>query len=402
MARQLPLFAARRSGPDVRHLRRGATYSRDGVAIHFEHAERLYENWPPPICIVVDGPYGVSGFPGDSPTHERLPEWYRPHIRWWTERATPQTTLWFWNTEIGWANVHPVFAEHGWEYRCCHIWNKGPGHVAGNANSLTLRKFPVVTEACVQYVKAARFVVNGALVSMQDWLRHEWTRSGLPLHLANTACGVQNAATRKYLTRDHLWYYPPIEAFESMVRYVNAHGDAAGRPYFSGDGRRPLTGTEWAALRAKFNCEVGVSNVWNQPPVRSPERVKGERSKAFHLNQKPLSLIDLTVRASTEEGDTVWEPFGGLCPAAVSAHKLRRRCVSAEINHDFFAAAIERLASYDSYFPGRPRAPRAAFPARAQPPRKSANQRHPKGRERKGPADSPRGTRPKNHTGYFT
>jgi site-specific DNA-methyltransferase (adenine-specific) len=330
------------------------------VTIYCGDAAQLYPTWTEPVCIIVDGPYGVSGFPGDPPNHERLAAWYEPHIRWWTQRATPQTTLWFWNTEIGWATVHPVLVDHGWEYRCCHIWNKGRGHVAGNANSHTLRKFPVVTEVCVQYVKPARFVVDGKPLSMQDWLRHEWGRSKLPLHLANAACGVRNAATRKYLTGDHLWYYPPAKAFESMFRFANRHGDPSGRPYFSIDGKRPLAAAEWAKLRAKFHCEVGVNNVWDAPPVRGPERVKSGRFKALHLNQKPLHLIDLTIRACTDEGDTVWEPFGGLCPAAVSAHRLGRRCVSAETNHEFFLAAADRLASYDTAPVTPPARPRRA------------------------------------------
>ena len=119
------------------------------------------------------------------------------------------TTLWFWNTEIGWANVHPTLVEHGWEYRNCHIWDKGIAHIAGNSNSKTLRKFPVATEVCVQYTKKAFFKADGIQMDMQQWLRYEWERTGLPLYKTNEACGVRNAATRKYFTKDHLWYYPP-------------------------------------------------------------------------------------------------------------------------------------------------------------------------------------------------
>jgi hypothetical protein len=351
-----------RSGdPDVRGPgveARHDTSHRDGVTIHHADVEACYEIWPSPICIIADGPYGVSGFPGDPPTAEALPEWYRPHIQRWAHHSTPETTLWLWNTEIGWALLHGGLVEAGWEYRSCHIWNKGLGHVAGNANSLTLRKFPVVTEVCVQYVKAARFTINGAgkgtagaegtTASMQEWLRHEWDRAGLPLQLANAACGVENAATRKYLTRDHLWYYPPPEAFEQLARYANEHGAPEGRPYFSRDGQRPLTAPEWARLRAKFSCEVGINNVWAEPPVRGPARVKGDGLKALHRNQKPLRLIERTIRASTDAGDVVWEPFGGLCPGAIASHALGRRCVSAESDAGFFRAAAERLATYDA------------------------------------------------------
>ena len=201
----------------------GASFVRDGATIHFDRAEYLYSSWPSPVCIIVDGPYGIGGFPGDPPTVETLASWYAPHVTAWSKYSTPLTTLWFWGTELGWATVHPTLAAAGWEYRCCHVWDKGIGHIAGNANSLTLRKFPVVTEVCVQYVKRAEFVVNGEKMLMREWLRHEWLRSGLTLNKTNEACGVKNAATRKYFTQDHLWYFPPVDAFERLAEYANCH-----------------------------------------------------------------------------------------------------------------------------------------------------------------------------------
>lgn len=342
-------FAARRV--HRREPAAGDVYTRVDVSIHFDHAEKLYDRWPTPTCIVSDGPYGVGGFPGDSHAAESLAERYRPHVEAWAAHATPQTTLWFWNTEVGWANVHPVLVANGWEYRACSIWDKGLGHVAGNANTRTLRKFPVVTEVCVHYVRAAQFQVNGRSLTMQDWLRHEWKRTGLPLRLANAACGVLNAATRKYLTANHLWYYPPVDAFVKLVRYANARGDQAGRPYFSTDGKRPLSGDEWAKLRAKFRCDVGVTNVWRKPQVGGVERIQGVRKdmrykfSSLHGSQKPLEFMDLTIRASTDEGDVVWEPFGGLCPGAIVSYRSGRRYHGAEIIPEFYAAAVERLAA---------------------------------------------------------
>lgn len=327
--------------------RPGDQYRRGNVELYFDRAELLYDKWPRPTCIIVDGPYGIGGFPGDPPTPETLADWYRPHIAAWSRRSTPQTTLWFWGTELGWATVHPELLRSGWEYRCCHVWDKGLSHVAGNANSLTLRKFPVVTEVCVQYIKPATFTVDSREISMRDWLRHEWQRSGLPMCLANEATGTKNAATRKYLASDHLWYYPPVDAFKGMVAFVNRRGAKAGRPYFSVNGKQPISGKEWGKLRAKFDCEVGINNVWQEPPVRGTERLK-QKYKCVHNNQKPLRLIEIAIKASTDAGDMVWEPFGGLCSAAIAAHSLKRRCVSAEIIPEYFLAARERLATYDA------------------------------------------------------
>ncbi|XXR46470.1 DNA methyltransferase [Sorangium sp. So ce381] len=302
-----------------------------------------YASWPRPTVIVSDGAYGVSGFPGDPPTHDGLAAWYAPHVAVWSERALPSATLWFWATEIGWATVHPLLEQHGWEYRTCHVWDKGIAHIAGNANTRTLRKFPVVSEVCVQYVRKVLLESGGVRLPLKAWLRHEWERSGLPLCQTNEACGVKNAATRKYFTRCHLWYYPPASAFEQIAAFANAHGRPEGRPYFSVDGKRPLTGEEWATLRAKFHCEVGVTNVWQEPAVRGPERFK-EDTRSIHGNQKPLKLLDRIIRASSDPGDVVWEPFGGLCSVAVAAFAAGRRCYSAEIAPTYHAVASRRLA----------------------------------------------------------
>jgi site-specific DNA-methyltransferase (adenine-specific) len=268
--------------------------------INIEQGDALewYDHWPRPTVIISDGPYGVKGYPGDPPTPDELASWYEAHIATWSRHATPQTTLWFWNTEIGWATVHPVLARYGWEYRACHIWDKGLGHVAGNSNTQSLRKLPIVTEVCVQYVKKAYFEVEGRQLTMQEWLRHEWLRTGLPLSKTNEACGVKNAATRKYFTRDHLWYFPPPEAFQQLADYANQHGDPAGRPYFSVDGVKPLSGVEWEGYRAKFDCPLGVTNVWQEPTLNGHERIKiGNR--ALHLNQKPLKLMELIIAISS-------------------------------------------------------------------------------------------------------
>ena len=67
--------------------------------------------------------------------------------------------------------------------------------------------------------------------------------------------------------------------------------------------------------------------------------------RCLHGSQKPLSFIELAVRASTDEGDVVWEPFGGLCPGAVVCHHFGRIYFGAEIVPEFFSAALERFAN---------------------------------------------------------
>ena len=207
--------------------------------LHDGDALGAYESWPSPSTVISDGAYGVGGFPGDPRTPEGLVEWYRPHVAAWSKKATPATTLWFWNTEVGWATVHPLLVQHGWEYVQTIIWDKGIQHIAGNVNGETIRQFPVVTEVCVLYRRRLEFPSPHGMMSAKEWLRSEWKRAGLALNEANDACNVKNAATRKYLTQDWLWYFPPPEMMALLVAYANKHGDRKGRPYFSIDGKRP-------------------------------------------------------------------------------------------------------------------------------------------------------------------
>ena len=316
------------------------------MSIFCGDALEAYATWLAPTCIISDGPYGLVKYPGEPVGCESLPDWYRPHIVEWAKYAVPNTTLWFWNSEIGWATVHPVLESNGWQYEECCVWNKGIAHVAGNCNSKTIRGIPVVTEIAVRYTRKP--VVKdryGNAIPMKEWLRAEWKRSGLPLCRANEACGVRDAATRKYLTQSGVWYFPPAESVVKMAKYCTQNGVRTDRPYFSLDGKTGLTVNVWNGMRAKWRHTHGLTNVWSEPPVHGKERLRGEEraSSYLHANQKPLSLMRRQILSCTDEGDVVWEPFGGLCSATVASLLLGRRAFSAENNPLYHKIATKRL-----------------------------------------------------------
>lgn len=314
-------------------------WTKKGISVYFGDSLDFYKRWAAPTVIVSDGGYGILGFEGDTSDHLALPEWYEPHIKAWSERATPQTTLWFWNSEIGWAAVHPILEKYGWRYQNCNIWNKTKAHIAGNVNTQKIRRFPVVTEVCVQYVMESR--IEG--LTLKKWLLKEWTRTGLPRRKANDACGVKDAAVRKYLDQGHLWYFPPAAMFENLQKYANQFGDPAGRPYFVLNGTEPGRGEEWARMRSKFRCPHGWTNVWERRPLRTPERICTSDGKAIHLNQKPLDLMQVIIEASSDEGDVVWEPFGGLFTASVAAWKSKRKAFTCEIDPTYYQYGLRRF-----------------------------------------------------------
>jgi hypothetical protein len=136
----------------------------------------------------------------------------------------------------------------------------------------------VVTEVCVQYVREVKI----ADLTLKEWLRKEWLIFGLSLlRQANLACGVADAATRKYFDQGHLWDFPPPEMFEKLVFYANEHGNPEGKPYFSKDGKRSLTGKEWEKMRSKFNCPHGFY------------KCLGAFSFAVMMNELSLRMVKL-------------------------------------------------------------------------------------------------------------
>lgn len=341
---------AERRPDDAQVGRTIQTYSERGISLTNEDVAEVYESWESPKTIVSDGAYGTGSFPTEPEDTDNLESWYRPHVEAWSEHATPETTLWLWNTEGGWAEIHSLLKEYGWEYRGCNIWDKGIAHIAGNSNTQKLRKFPQVTEVCVQYIRShdAVLELQDDDRTVQEWLRDEWERSGLSFAEANKACGVSSAATRKYFATGTDWYFPPPERFKQLREYANTHGNPDGRPYLSPDGLpfdpdNPEDTGVSAVRRGAFDCPAGVTNVWSHPQVSGDERITNPDGSTTHPNQKPLELIRRLLRSTTDENDVVWEPFGGLCTTAVAAKELSRTVYASEIVEGYYDRAVTRL-----------------------------------------------------------
>ena len=86
----------------------------------------------------------------------------------------------------------------------------------------------------------------------------------------------------------------------------------------------------------------GLTNVWTHPSVRRADRLRNASGKT-HPNQKPLALMKRLVRAFSEPGGTVWEPFGGLCTASAAAVAEGRSAHAAEPDRSWAACARKRL-----------------------------------------------------------
>lgn len=104
-------------------------FGEEKIVLENKNSLECYDKWPSPTVIFIDGPYGINGFPGDPKDTRMLPEIYAPHVAAWSKYAKPNTTLWFWGTELGWARMHELLEVNGWDYEQTNvhaIWQRFP------------------------------------------------------------------------------------------------------------------------------------------------------------------------------------------------------------------------------------------------------------------------------------
>jgi DNA modification methylase len=106
--------------------------------------------------------------------------------------------------------------------------------------------------------------------------------------------------------------------------------------------------------KTKFN-EHGKNpgDVWGdikQLTYKSKELVDRE---ALNTIQKPEKLIERLVKASTNEGDIVLDPFAGVGTCPVVCHRTNRRFIAIEKEERFVRDAKRRLAKIDVDNAGR-------------------------------------------------
>ena len=76
--------------------------------------------------------------------------------------------------------------------------------------------------------------------------------------------------------------------------------------------------------------------------IRAPG--KDEKTFGKHPTQKPVRLLNRIIRASTNPGDLILDPFMGSGTTAISALANERRCVGIDADQEYLAMAALRLA----------------------------------------------------------
>ena len=105
--------------------------------------------------------------------------------------------------------------------------------------------------------------------------------------------------------------------------------------------------------KTKFNQGgKNPGDVWGdikQLTYKSKELISRD---TLNTVQKPMKLIERFVRASSNEGDTVLDPFAGVGTCPLVCKRLGRQFIAFEINPDFVEIAQKRVSKVDKELAG--------------------------------------------------
>ena len=98
------------------------------------------------------------------------------------------------------------------------------------------------------------------------------------------------------------------------------------------------------AVPAAYSSTKVPGNVWYYPRVRyrMPEYED-------HPSQKPLSLMGRIIKASSNPGDLVLDPFAGTFTTCVVAKEFGRRTVGIELEEKYVKVGLRRLGLATAY-----------------------------------------------------
>ena len=91
--------------------------------------------------------------------------------------------------------------------------------------------------------------------------------------------------------------------------------------------------------QGKYYADVYVRGVWdNLKPI-----INVSKERTGYPTQKPLALLQRIIKASSNKGDLILEPFCGSGTACVAAHQLNRKWIGIDQNKQAIEIAQERM-----------------------------------------------------------
>ena len=140
-----------------------------------------------------------------------------------------------------------------------------------------------------------------------------------------------------WILNDVIWRKNnPMPNFKG-TRFTNAHETLI----WASKNKKSRYTFNYQSLKC-LNDDLQMRSDWILPICNGKERLK-EDGKKIHSTQKPEALLHRIILATTNKGDSIFDPFLGTGTTAVVAKKLGRKYFGVEKDKKYFQAAKQRI-----------------------------------------------------------
>ena len=205
----------------------------------------------------------------------------------------------------------PLLQEKEFVLRQQIVVDKGMKSVAGRATK-NYKMFPTTTESIL-------FLLRDNIPFAKELLKKRQAETEMTANEINNALGVKSNGGGMwsiYTGRNICRQFPTKELWSKLEEVLG----------FS---------FPYEKIAQTYNPEMGLTDVWND--------IDFYEEKRWHPTQKPLKLLERLVKASTNEGDLVLDPFAGGGSTGLACMRLGRRCLLIEKDEKYCEAMVKRF-----------------------------------------------------------
>ncbi|MEA2065388.1 MAG: transcriptional repressor LexA [Patescibacteria group bacterium] len=209
------------------------------------------------------------------------------------------------------AYLLPEIEKEGFSLRQQIIINKGMRSVSGRATK-NYKMFPNVTESILFFAYNNQPEIKKFLLDRQKETDLTAKEINEAMEVKSNGGGLWSLYTGKNI----LAQIPTKEQWEKLEKILKFK-----KPY--------------SEVNFIFNAQMGFTDVWND--------IDFYKEKRYHPTQKPVRLIERIVKASSNEGMTVLDPFVGAGSTALACAELKRNYIGIDIDKKYTKIAKERI-----------------------------------------------------------
>ncbi|MEK6935643.1 MAG: site-specific DNA-methyltransferase [Nanoarchaeota archaeon] len=209
------------------------------------------------------------------------------------------------------SKILPIAEKYGFVFRQQIIVDKGMRAISGRATR-NYKMFPTTTESIFFFVKNNQ-------PNIKKFLKERQKEVGLTAKEINDKMEVKSnggGLWSLYTGENILAQIPTKEMWGRLQEILKFKMD-------------------YSEVNFTFNPQMGFTDVWTDINFYKEDRE--------HSTQKPIPLIERLIKASSNEGMIVLDPFLGSGSTAVASRQLNRKFIGIEVDKKYCDYAKKRL-----------------------------------------------------------